>query len=425
MGNTSSYRAAAASPASPAASASSATAMDESPSRTRPTPVSGGSSPRHSFFPRTDAEARSSPRRVIVGTPSARGVEADAEQRPPSPTGYKLKRVTVGGEEYLPETPAVLLAHSPQKKRKPRQDGITRCACGNPECDELSGRLQAAGVRVSYHRVPAEPKKRGTPGAKDGSRMRARTLAAIGGGAKDRATNEEYAASTQHDFSSIHSHPEMIDLFPIDKSGNRSLPKKIPRALGTKLSNMGCVFTQSDEFDGGYFALPNFPIDKARAYVEEEERTKAQRDHLNQEMTALPRITPAATRSGAAFFNPVNSVTYMKDQLDDLRDQLNERQAALDEKDKLLDNRDFSGLILVKNGGVSHEFKHLSYLFGKVCRLIASSSAFVFWPEPVPAQLAEKRVLLLPRRSLLPFFHEVGDLLIFQAEQSSNEITAA
>ncbi|EJK69230.1 hypothetical protein THAOC_09527 [Thalassiosira oceanica] len=147
MGNTSSYRAAAASPASPAASASSATAMDESPSRTRPTPVSGGSSPRHSFFPRTDAEARSSPRRVIVGTPSARGVEADAEQRPPSPTGYKLKRVTVGDEEYLPETPAVLLADSPQKKRKPRQDGITRCACGNPECDELSGRLQAAGVR--------------------------------------------------------------------------------------------------------------------------------------------------------------------------------------------------------------------------------------------------------------------------------------
>ncbi|EJK51168.1 hypothetical protein THAOC_29683, partial [Thalassiosira oceanica] len=83
MGNTSSYRAA----ASPAASASSATAMVESPSKTRPTsisggspldaetqsaspatamvespsktrptPISGGSSPRHSFFPRTDAE---------------------------------------------------------------------------------------------------------------------------------------------------------------------------------------------------------------------------------------------------------------------------------------------------------------------------------------------------------------------------------
>jgi len=185
MGNTSSYRAA----SSPAASASSATAMVESPSKTRPTsisggsprsdaetqsaspatamvespsktqptPISGGSSPRHSFFPRTDAEARSSPRRVIVGTPSARGLEADAEQRPPSPTGYKLKRVTVGGEEYLAETPTVLLADSPQKKRKPRQDGITRCACGNPECDELSGRLQAAGVRVSYHRLPSEP----------------------------------------------------------------------------------------------------------------------------------------------------------------------------------------------------------------------------------------------------------------------------
>ncbi|EJK67174.1 hypothetical protein THAOC_11828, partial [Thalassiosira oceanica] len=120
MGNTSSYRAA----SSPAASASSATAMVESPSKTRPTsisarsdaetqsaspatamvespsktrptPISGGSSPRHSFFPRTDAEARSSPRRVIVGTPSARGLEADAEQRPPSPTGYKLKRVTL------------------------------------------------------------------------------------------------------------------------------------------------------------------------------------------------------------------------------------------------------------------------------------------------------------------------------------------
>ncbi|EJK66082.1 hypothetical protein THAOC_13013 [Thalassiosira oceanica] len=367
MGNTSSYRAA----ASPAASASSATAMVESPSKTRPTsisggspldaetqsaspatamvespsktrptPISGGSSPRHSFFPRTDAEVRSSPRRVIVGTPSARGLEADAEQRPPSPTGYKLKRVTVGGEEYLPETPAVLLADSPQKKRKPRQDGITRCACGNPECDELSGRLQAAGVRVSYHRLPSEPQKRETAGAKDRSRRRARTLAALGCGAKDRATSKEYAVSTKQEFSSIHCHPDMIDLFPIDKSGNRSLPKKIPRALGLKLSNMGCVFTQSDKFDGGYFALPNFPVSKARAYVEEEERKKAQQDHMDQKLEALPRITPATTRSGAAFYNPANDVTNLKDQLDDLRVQLNERQAALEEKEKRLEEEE-------------------------------------------------------------------------------------
>ncbi|EJK55717.1 hypothetical protein THAOC_24520, partial [Thalassiosira oceanica] len=128
----------------------SATPMKESPPQRRrdkqspSTPPRGLASPRPtSFFPRTDAEIRSSPRHVIVGTPYARGVEA--EQGPPSPdvdaevsapisdeagadsTGFTLKRVTVGGEEYLAETPAVLLADSPQKKRKPRQDGTTKC----------------------------------------------------------------------------------------------------------------------------------------------------------------------------------------------------------------------------------------------------------------------------------------------------------
>ncbi|EJK60697.1 hypothetical protein THAOC_18899 [Thalassiosira oceanica] len=168
------------------------------------TPPRGLASPcPTSFFPRTDAEIRSSPRHVIVGTPYARGVEA--EQGPPSPdvnaevsapisddagadsTGYTLKRVTVGGEEYLAETPTVLLADSPQKKRKPRQDGTTKCACGNPECDELSITLQAAGVCVTCHSLPGEPKlvKKGeTAGARDRRRRRARTIRALGDGAQ-------------------------------------------------------------------------------------------------------------------------------------------------------------------------------------------------------------------------------------------------
>ncbi|EJK60698.1 hypothetical protein THAOC_18900 [Thalassiosira oceanica] len=38
---------------------------------------------------------------------------------------------------------------------------------------------------------------------------------------------------------------------------------------------------------------------------------------MDQKMAALPRITPTATRSGAAFYNPANDVTNLKDQLDD------------------------------------------------------------------------------------------------------------
>mmetsp|Transcript_16500 Transcript_16500/g.37773 ORF Transcript_16500/g.37773 Transcript_16500/m.37773 type:complete len:384 (+) Transcript_16500:82-1233(+) len=57
--------------------------MVESPPQTRRRqPVSGGqspTSPRHSFFPRTDAEAKSSPRRVITGATSAKDIEIKAE----------------------------------------------------------------------------------------------------------------------------------------------------------------------------------------------------------------------------------------------------------------------------------------------------------------------------------------------------------
>ncbi|EJK57584.1 hypothetical protein THAOC_22356 [Thalassiosira oceanica] len=60
MGNTSSYRAA----SSPAASASSATAMVESPSKTRPTSISGGS-------PRSDAETQSASPATAMTCPMA------------------------------------------------------------------------------------------------------------------------------------------------------------------------------------------------------------------------------------------------------------------------------------------------------------------------------------------------------------------
>eukprot|EP01083_Nonionella_stella_P048690 130010_1 len=104
------------------------------------------------------------------------------------------------------------------------------------------------------------------------------------------------------------------------------LPKSIPRTLGLKLSCDGFNFEKKDEVPSShckdYFALPNYPIEKARADI----------SVLQTEVIAAEKVetirtipTPAITRSSSS----VSSNPYSFE-MDRLRREIQAKEILLE-----------------------------------------------------------------------------------------------
>ena len=244
-----------------------------------------------------------------------------------NPSGTKRNPWNSPQRNITPKTTADAVTPKDNRKKAQKHKERARCVCDNKECDHLMDKLKKLNKDMHvYFNVP-EPPKYMPPEEVKGLRKPTREnridqqkkhdcfVTALGTNAKRRVAlylsskdqgegidqREVYSPETKPQFASIHVHPDILLLTTLTSNNRRMLPKSIPRALGLKLKRDGFNFEKKDEVPSSpsndYFALPNYPIDKAQADI-----SVLQTEVIAAERVATIRTIPtsAMTRSGSS-----------------------------------------------------------------------------------------------------------------------------